>query len=139
MIVLDTNVVSALMRPALHGVVVLWLNTKPADSIWITSIGVLESRSGILRLPEGRRKREMAAAFDTILKDIIVGRVLAFDTTAAEAAASIAARRITAGLNIDTLDTQIAGICVSRGATLATRNIKDFDGLDIPLINPWAD
>jgi len=81
----------------------------------------------------------MTEAFETILGQLLPGRVLAFDSEAAEAAAELSAERISAGLNIDTLDTQIAGICVSRGASLATRNTRHFAGLDIPLVNPWTD
>jgi predicted nucleic acid-binding protein len=136
MIVLDTNVLSALMKP--HAAQVhKWLDRQKRDAIWITSISILEGRSGILQLPLGRRRQAMTDAFDAVLERAIAGRILPFDETAAEAAAEIATRRIAVGLNIETLDTQIAGICVSRSATLATRNVRHFDDVGVPLINPW--
>lgn len=136
MIVLDTNVLSALMKShetEVHS----WLDRQKGDTVWITSISILESRSGILQLPTGRRRQEMMSSFDAVLERVIVGKVLPFDETAAEAAAVIAARRLAAGLKIETLDTQIAGICVSRSAILATRNTKHFKDLGIPLVDPW--
>jgi toxin FitB len=137
MIILDTNVISALMRPTLNSVVVDWLDRQAAATVWTTSITVLEIRSGLLRLPNGRRKDLMMSAFDTLLTELLAGRIYPFNIDAAEAAAIAATERIGAGLNIDTLDTQIAGICISRGAGLATRNVKHFRDLDIRLINPW--
>ena len=136
MIVLDTNVVSALMRPLIETRVMRWADNLSKAILWTTSLTVLETRSGLLRLPEGRRKAEMTAAFDLLLVEL-AGRILPFDAVAAEAAAAATARRIASGINIDTLDTQIAGICISRRATLATRNVKDFADIDITLINPW--
>ena len=136
MIVLDTNVLSALMKPH-EAEIRAWLDRQKLETIWITSISVLEGRSGILQLPPGRRKVAMMQAFDAVFETAIVGRILPFDELAAEAAAEIATRRIAAGLNIETLDTQIAGICMSRKATLATRNVKHFHDLSLPIINPW--
>ena len=136
MIVLDTNVVSALMRPQLNSRVVEWIDVQPDAILWTTSLTILEARAGLLRLPEGRRKSEMTLAFDFIIA-ALKDRILPFDAPAAEAAAIIASRRLGTGINIDTIDTQIAGICLVRRATLATRNVKDFADLDIPLVNPW--
>jgi len=138
MIVLDTNVLSTLMLNEPEPRVLSWLNAVEPSRIWITAISVLESRSGVLRLPEGRRKSAMNASLNALLDGVVSGRILPFDAAAAESAAIIATRRIASGLNIDTLDTQIAGICLSRQATLATRNIRHFRDLDIPLVNPWA-
>jgi toxin FitB len=137
MIVLDTNVLSALMLNEPEQGVLAWLNALEPSHIWIPAISVLESRSGVLRLPEGRRKVAMTASLNALLEDVVSGRILPFDAAAAESAAAVATRRIAAGLNIDTLDTQIAGICLSRKATLATRNIRHFRDLGIPLVNPW--
>jgi len=138
MIVLDTNVISALMLPRSNTSIVDWLNGQPNRQVWTTSVTVLETRSGILMLPDGKRRRGMAQAFGELVDKLLEGRILPFDARAAEAAAVIASSRILAGINKKTLDTQIAGIVVSRSATLATRNVKDFEDLDIPLVNPWA-
>ena len=139
MIVLDTNVISALMLPHFNRPVIAWLNPQSNNQIWTTSISVLEARFGILVLPDGKRKDRLAAAFSALLNDVLGARVLPFDTAAADAAAIVSSARMAVGINKKTLDTQIAGIVRSRNATLATRNIKDFDDLDIPLINPWED
>lgn len=139
MIVLDTNVISALMQPAMNPAIIDWLDRQTPTAIWITAVSVLEIRSGLLLLPEGKRRKGLLERFDRLLSDAIEGRVLAFDRNAAEAASVLSARRIAVGRNIDATDTQIAGIVISRRAILATRNIKDFSDLDIPLINPWAE
>jgi predicted nucleic acid-binding protein len=139
MIVLDTNVISALMRPDMNPAVVSWLDRQTSSIVWITAISVLEVRSGLFLLPDGKRKSGLLERFDQFLRDEIVGRVLPFDRNAAEAASILSAKRIAVGRNIDRMDTQIAGIVVSRRAVLATRNIKDFNDLDIPLVNPWQD
>jgi toxin FitB len=136
-IVLDTNVVSALMREAPDTQIVKWLDQQAAESIWITSITHFEARFGLALLPKGKRRQTLEAAFDDLVSQDLEGRVLNFDQPAAESAAQLAANRQRAGLVIDMRDTQIAGIVVARRATLATRNIKHFADLDIALINPW--
>ncbi|MEO9336417.1 type II toxin-antitoxin system VapC family toxin [Mesorhizobium sp. SB112] len=137
MIVLDTNVISALMQPDRNHAAVSWLDRQTSTIIWITAISVLEIRAGLFLLPDGRRKSGLLGRFDQLLSDVIAGRVLPFDRNAAEAASFLSAKRIAIGRNIDNMDTQIAGIVVSRRAILATRNVKDFNDLDIPIINPW--
>jgi len=139
MIVLDTNVVSALTGPDLNGAVVAWTDRQPELSVWTTSVTILELRSGILNLPLGRRRAGLQTGFDHLLADLLRGRVLPFDLEAAERAASIFSARRTLGRTVGVLDTQIAGIVMSRNATLATRNVRDFDDLDMTLVNPWAD
>jgi predicted nucleic acid-binding protein len=137
MIVLDTNVISALMRPKLHPEIIAWQDNQPRSSVWTTAISVLEARSGIYLLPSGRRRDDLNEALNALLARAIEGRVLPFDLEAAERSAAIIAERTPRGRNVGTRDTQIAGIVTSRKATLATRNIKDFDDLDIALVNPW--
>jgi predicted nucleic acid-binding protein len=126
------------MRPTLNSVVVTWLDRQDSRSVWITSITVLEVRSGLLRLPDGQRRSGMLAVWDTIISKIVPNRILPFDTAAAEAAASLAAKRTSVGLNVDTLDTQIAGICMARETTLATRNTRHFEDTEFGLVNPWT-
>ncbi len=138
MIILDTNVLSALMRAEPDPPVVAWLDRQPADSIWITSITVFEARLGLALLPAGRRRRALETAFSRLLEEDLENRVLDFDLGAANSAAVLAAERRRAGRPTDMRDTQIAGIAVSRHATLATRNVRHFSDLKVPVIDPWT-
>ena len=137
MIVIDTNVLSALMREVPEQAVVEWLDRQAAESIWITSITLFEARLGLALLPKGRRRKALESAFDKLLVEDLEGRVLDFDRPAAEAAAQLAAGRQRTGHTIDMRDTQIAGIVIARRANLATRNVRHFSDLDVDVINPW--
>lgn len=138
MIILDTNVLSALMRTAPEASVVAWLDLQPAESVWITSITVFEARLGLALLPQGRRRRALEAAFAQLLEDDLENRVLDFDAAAATVAAAVAADRQRAGRPADMRDTQIAGIALARRATLATRNVRHFADLKVPVVDPWT-
>jgi len=135
-IVLDTNVLSALMRTTPDGPVVAWLDRQPAESIWITSITLFEARFGLALLPAGKRRAALASAFARMVEEDLENRVLDFDSGAAIEAAELAARRQIAGKPIDIRDTQIAGIALTHRATLATRNTRHFADLKIDLIDP---
>ena len=137
MIVLDTNVLSALMRTRPDAAVVNWLDRQPADSIWVTSITVFEARFGLALLPRGRRRIGLEAAFKRVLEEDLENRVLDFDSVAAASAARLAADRKSAGRAADLRDTLIAGIAQARRATIATRNAKHFEGLDVAVVDPW--
>jgi predicted nucleic acid-binding protein len=137
MIILDTNVLSTLMRTTPEPSVVKWLDRQPAESVWITSITLFEACLGLALLPTGRRRQTLEAAFARLLKEDLENRVLDFDGAAATEAASIAAERQKAGHPVDMRDTQIAGIALARRATLATRNVRHFEDLKVPLANPW--
>jgi toxin FitB len=137
-IILDTNVLSALMRPIPDAAVLQWLDRQPAASVWITSITLFETRFGLALLPAGRRRQVLEAAFDDLLREDLENRILDFDSAAATAAASLAAARQKSGRPVDMRDTQIAGIVLARRATLATRNIRHFVDLKISIIDPWA-
>lgn len=137
MIILDTNVLSALMRTSPEAVVVAWLDRQPADSVWLSSITVFEARFGLALLPKGRRRIGLERAFDRVLAEDLANRVLDFDSMAAATAAQLAADRQKAGRAVDLRDTLIAGIALARRATIATRNTRHFDGLDVPIVNPW--
>ena len=137
MIILDTNVLSALMRPEPERPVLEWLDRQPADSVWITSITLFEARFGLSLLPAGRRRQALEAAFTQLLEEELEHRVLDFDAAAAISAAVLAAERRKKGEPIDLRDTQIAGIAVARHATLATRNVRHFFHLAVPVVNPW--
>jgi predicted nucleic acid-binding protein len=136
-IVLDTNVLSALMREHPDQPVVEWLDRQAAESIWITSITVFEARLGLALLPKGKRRQNLESAFNSLLVEDLEGRVLDFDQPAAEAAAQLAAERQRKGQMIDIRDTQIAGIVIARRAELATRNVRHFSDVGIDVINPW--
>jgi toxin FitB len=138
MIILDTNVLSALMRTAPDDAVISWLDQQPADSIWITSITVFETRFGLAVLPQGRRRRALEAAFARVLDEDLENRVLDFDAAAATSAAALAAVRHRTVRPADLRDTQIAGIALTRRATLATRNVRHFADLNVPVVNPWT-
>ena len=137
MIILDTNVLSALMRTTPEPPVVAWLDHQPSESVWITSITLFEARLGLALLSAGRRRRTLEATFEQLLREDLENRVLDFDSAAAIAAASIAAERQKAGRPVDMRDTQIAGIALARRATLATRNVRHFGDLKVPVVDPW--
>ncbi len=137
MILLDTNVLSALMRDRPEPAVVEWLDCQPPESIWTTAITVFEIRTGIDLLEPGRRRKRLNAAFSELLAEDLDGRVQPFDQMAALAAGVAAADQQRAGRTVEIRDVQIAGIAISRHATVATRNIRHFDAT-VPVINPWG-
>ena len=139
MIILDTNVLSALMQQQPDPRVVAWLDDQPAESIWLSSITVFEARYGLALLPAGRRKDVMEQRFEALVQDDLQNRVLLFDIHAAAYAAQLAADRKNRGRPVDMRDTFIAGIASARRATLATRNVRHFDDLSVPVVNPWPD
>jgi len=136
-IVLDTNVLSALMRTSPETRIVEWLDRQPADSVWLTSITVFEARVALALLPKGRRRSGLERAFERVLSEDLSNRVLALDEMAALTAAQLAADRQRSGRVVDLRDTLIAGIAQARRATIATRNTRHFDGLDVPVVDPW--
>lgn len=138
MIVLDTNIVSALMRREPEPAVVSWLDSLPAESVWTTSVTVFEIRLGLEILMEGRRRRDLEEAFAKALEEDFENRVLPFDEAAAQAAGVIAAERRRAGRSVEIRDVQIAGIAKARKATLATHNTRHFEGCGLVLVDPWT-
>jgi toxin FitB len=137
MTVLDTDVLSALMRREADPTVISWLDHQAVESIWTTAITVFEVRFGLNLLAPGKRRRQLQDAFALILDEDFQGRILPFDTDAAHAAATRAAERRTAGRTVDFRDIEIAGIVAARRAKLATRNTRHFGGLGIEIVNPW--
>ena len=137
MIVLDTNVLSALMDPE-DSRVVAWLDNQPSESIWTTAVTIFEIRFGLALLASGRRKRQLSDAFGKVLDEDLQGRILPFDHEAAAEAANRAAERRAIGKPLDFRDIEIAGIVSARRATLATRNVRHFMDLGIELVDPWA-
>ena len=138
MIVLDTTVLSEMMRPEPAHVVEAWLARQPAASLYTTVIAQAEILYALARLSFGRRRTALEREFRDMLEEDFAGRVLAFDGAAAESYAVFMAERRRAGRPAGYQDAQIAAIARSRGAALATRNVSDFDGDGLDLINPWA-
>lgn len=136
MIILDTNVISALMAEVPDAAVMRWLDDQSHVSLWTTSITVFEIRTGLHLMQNGRRREALRMAFDAVLAEDLQQRILDFDSAAATAAAAIAAQRKSQGIIVDMHDTQIAGIATARRGAIATRNVRHFEDLDVPVINP---
>ena len=138
MLLLDTNVVSELMRATPEAKVLAWVDEQRASSLFLSAISQAEVLYGIALLPEGRRKQGIAEAADLAFTRYFFGRILPFDSAAAGAYAAIALERRAIGRPIAQIDAQIAAIARSRGATLATRNTGDFEDCGIDVIDPWT-
>jgi predicted nucleic acid-binding protein len=138
-IILDTNVLSALMHQTADRTVVDWLDKQPRTSVWTTSITVLEIRYGLQILAAGRKRTALMAAFENLVGRAMDGRVAPFDSAAAERAGDLMAARHKEGRPGDLRDTMIAGIALAQRATLATRNTPHFEDLAVRVVNPWAD
>ena len=138
MIILDTNVVSACMRPLKNEAVIAWLDKQPPENIWTTTITLFELRYGIENLADGDEFRtELEGAWDDLGSVIFENRVLQFDMRAASAAAELAGKRRKKRRAVGFRDTFIAGIALSRDAAIATRNTKDFKDAGLRLVDPW--
>lgn len=139
MILLDTNILSELMRPVPEEAVERWLGRQSEVSVFISAITEAELRYGAALLPNGRRRSALSAGIEHMLEEDFSGRILPFDSSAAKAFAEIATERRQAGRPISQADAQIATIARSRDASLATRNVPDFERCGVVLINPWAE
>jgi predicted nucleic acid-binding protein len=137
MIILDTNVLSALMRQVPDPSVVGWLDRQPRTSVWTTSVTVLEVRFGLQILATGRRRTLLTQAFEELLTRM-GQRVATFDAAAAGQSSNLMASRHGRGRPVDLRDTMIAGIALAQHATLATRSTAHFEDASIPLVNPWT-
>jgi predicted nucleic acid-binding protein len=138
MIILDTNVLSELMRPKPSAQVVSWVEEQPAAELFTTSITVAEIFYGIELLAKGKRREGLLAAADAMFDEDFAGHVLDFDSDSARVFSRIAARRRVLGRPISHPDAQIAAIAQLRGAVLATRNTADFANCGIRVIDPWT-
>ncbi len=137
MIILDTNVLSVLMRQSPDSQLVAWLDEQPRTSIWTTSITVLEIRFGLEIMPAGKRRMLLLQAFEVLL-DKLEHRIAVFDLAAAQEAADLMALRHKKGRPVDLRDTMIAGVALANHASLVTRNTAHFEDTAVPLINPWS-
>jgi predicted nucleic acid-binding protein len=137
MIILDSNVISEVMRPQPVARVIAWLDRQPHLSIWITTISDFEVRFGLLAMPHGKRRDAFSRGFESFLGEINQ-RIAPFDMEAAEHAGNLMASRKIKGMLRESRDTMIAGIVLAHHATLATRNLRDFDDLAVNVVDPWA-
>ena len=136
--VIDTNVASELMRPAPAPAVVAWIEKQDVGDLCLTAISEAELRYGVAIVPPGKRRNDLQAAMIRWLDRGFGERILPFDSAAAEHYAEIASRRRHTGQPIEGADCQIAAICLSHGAVLATRNVRDFTDTGIEIVDPWV-
>ncbi len=139
MILIDTNVISELMRPQPDPAVLDWFDRQTASDLVLSAVTEAELLGGAALLPEGRRRAQLTAAIVAMIEQDFAGRVLPFDSAAARAYAVILAARRAAGRQIAQADCQIAAIARTAGASLATRNVRDFAGCGIEVVNPWEE
>jgi len=137
-ILLDTNVVSEVIKARPDLVVARWLAGRPAESVFVSAVTEAELRFGVALLPEGRRRTALADALENLIAEDFAGRILPFDSEAAVEYGALAASRRQVGRPISVPDAQIAAIAVARGAILATRNVADFADCGLRIINPWT-
>jgi len=137
MIILDTNVLSEVMKPTPAAEVLAWLAAQPAAALHTTSITQAEILHGLMLLSPSRRRRALEAAATSMFAEDFAGRIFGFGTEAAPHYARIAAERRRAGRPISHFDAQIAAIACSTGAAIATRNRTDFEGCGVKLVDPW--
>lgn len=137
MIILDTNVVSESLKPLPSGIVVGWLADQMQSEVFTTAITLAEVMSGVEALPQGKRRARLLAGVEEIFAQEFPGRILPFEEDAARAYAAIMASRIAAGRPISQFDAMIAAIARTHRATVATRNIADFDRCGVQLVDPW--
>jgi predicted nucleic acid-binding protein len=138
MILLDTNVLSELMKPIPDPGVADWVAGRPAATLYTTSITQAEILHGVMLLPAGKRRNAFEAAADAMFRDDFAGRILGFGSDAAPLYARIAVARRKAGRPISHFDAQIAAIARVTGATVATRNVADFEGCGVKIVDPWG-
>ena len=138
MILLDTNVVSELMRLAPEPKVEAWVADQLSTSLFFSTVSEAELRYGAAILPEGRRRRNLISTIEGMLREAFGDRVLSFDRAAARVYGELAAMRHSAGRHVEPLDCQIAAIAHSHGLAVATRNVSHFEVMEVKLINPWT-
>ena len=138
MILIDTNVVSELMRKSPEPPVEAWVEGHPVEELFFSAIGEAELRYGVAVMPVGRRRDALASDIESMLRAAFEGRILPFDSEAAHAYAEVASARRAAGRPVSMADCQIAAIARSRGMAVATRNVRDFVDMGIDVIDPWV-
>jgi predicted nucleic acid-binding protein len=137
-IILDTNVVSEPLRPAPDATVLAWLDAQAPQTLCLSAVTVAELQAGVAALPAGRRRARLAQLLAERVMPLFEGRVLAFDLQAAHAFAQVQAGARAAGNPMAFADAAIASIALVHGCAIATRNVRDFAGTGVTLIDPWA-
>ncbi len=137
MIVFDTNVVSEVLRPVPAPEVLFWLRSVPRREIWTCTVVLAELLSGVDLMPAGKRQRLLREKMEQLVPTLFMNQILLFDLSAARAYGPVLAARQAIGRPIDEIDALIAAIAIVHGATLATRNTRDFEHCGVRLINPW--
>jgi predicted nucleic acid-binding protein len=138
MIILDTNVVSEPLKPLPEPKVLDWLNAQNPQTLYLTTVTLAELLAGVESMPAGRRRKELQQSLNAQVMQLFDGRILAFDQQAAQVFAQINASAQAAGNPISFADCAIASIASARGFMLATRNVRDFKGTNIEILNPWS-
>lgn len=138
MIILDTNIISELMRELPDANVRQWISTQKPIHLGIATITIAEIQRGLMRLPMGKRRIRLAAGFTDFVTEAFSGRIFSYDEEAAYRYGEIAAKCESSGINTDAVDLMIAVIAKSQRAAIATRNVKDFSGCGVEIINPWT-
>ncbi len=136
--ILDTNVLSELLRAQPQPAVLAWFAEQPGDSLFVSAVTQAEMLLGARLLPCSKRRQQLETALDTMFREDFAGRLLPFDSAAAAAYAAVVAAHRSAGRPISQFDAQIAAIALSRRVVLATRNVSDFEGCGLTLTNPWS-
>ena len=137
-VLLDTDVVSELLRKAPDPAVEAWAAGRPLEDLFFSAIGEAELRYGAAILPAGRRRKSLVSDIERMLRDAFEDRILPFDSDAARACADIAAARRSTGRPVAPTDCQIAAIARSRNMAVATRNVRDFEHVGVEVVDPWA-
>jgi toxin FitB len=139
MIILDTNIISSLMREPANRAVLDWLDQQPRTSVWTTAVTILEIHFGLEVMSDGRRKQARIKAFKQLVDEMLERRIAAFDAAAAQETAILMGSRQRRGEPRDLRDSMIAGIALARHAVLATHNVKHFDDAGIEIVNPFQE
>jgi len=137
-IILDTNVISEVMRADPDEAVLRWFDQQPSSSVWTTSVTIYEIEFGLHRMAEGKRRNTLKRLFRELISEELGGRILSLDAEAALASGALGAALQASGKTVDVRDVMIAGIARARQATVATRNVTDFENA-CEVLNPWVD
>lgn len=138
MMILDTNVVSELMRPNPEENVVEWIISQDSKDLYLTTVSEAELRYGVEIMPVGKRREGLRAVMDAMFREDFAERILPFDSPSVQAYAVIAASRRSAGRPISHSDCQIAAIASAHSASVATRDVSGFEGCGVNVVNPWT-
>lgn len=137
MILVDTNVISELMRPTPSSAVISWIDEQETINLFISTITIAEITYGIRVMPKGKKREKIQTAFSRAIDEVFAYRIISFDNEAAYAYGEIMGRRKELGHPMSVIDGQIAAIAATHHFSIATRNIKDFQACNLRLINPW--